>query len=368
MRVNSLSLISYRNYDQLDLELKPGINLFFGKNGQGKTNLVEAIGFCSTLSSHRSPNSSLIGSDKTTASIGSVIENNQKTLRLGVEINKDAANRFSLNGNIVKRSSEILGLLTSVIFSPEDIDLIRRDPQTRRSFLNNLGIQLKPAYYKTLQDYDRVLKQRNALLKSARGKPNVDLSTLELWDENLIDLSVKIITAREELITKLLPLIHKNYDEISSTENRVLLQQQNNFEINYQQSADDLKKSLQQTIETQRHNELDRGVTLVGPHRDEMLITLNGLTAKEHASQGEAWSLALSLKIASAELISKVSDTGQPVMILDDVFSVLDTTRRNALTSFVTGYEQVLITAAVEQDVPIESAMNKFSISGGRVE
>ena len=368
MRVNSLSLISYRNYDQLDLELRPGVNLFFGKNGQGKTNLVEAISFCSTLSSHRSPNSSLIASDKTTASIGTVIENNQKALRLGVEINKDAANRFSLNGNIVKRSSEILGLLTSVIFSPEDIDLIRRDPQTRRSFLNNLEIQLKPAYYKTLQDYDRVLKQRNTLLKSARGKPNVDLSTLGLWDENLIELSVKIITAREELITKLLPLIQKNYDEISSAENKILIQQQNNFEINYQQSADDLKKSLQQTIETQRQNELDRGVTLVGPHRDEVLITLNGLTAKEHASQGEAWSLALSLKIASAELISEVSDTGQPVMILDDVFSVLDTTRRDALTSFVTGYEQVLITAAVEQDVPIESAMNKFSISGGQVE
>ena len=368
MRVNSLSLISYRNYDQLDLHLKPGINLFFGKNGQGKTNLVEAISFCSTLSSHRSPNSALVASDKPTASIGAVIENNQKTLRLGVELNKDTANRFSLNGNIVKRSSEILGLLTSVIFSPEDIDLIRRDPQTRRAFLNNLGIQLKPAYYKTLQDYDRVLKQRNALLKSARGKPNVDLSTLGLWDENLIDLSVKIISAREDLISRLSPLIQKNYDEISSSTNQISIKQQNNFEIDYSQPFEDLKTSLQKTITSQRQNELDRGVTLVGPHRDELLITLNGLTAKEHASQGEAWSLALSLKIASAELISEVSDTGQPVMILDDVFSVLDTTRRNALTSFITGYEQVLITAAVEQDVPIESAMTRFSISGGKVE
>jgi len=368
MRVNSLSLIGYRNYDQLDLKLNPGINLFSGKNGQGKTNLVEAISFCSTLSSHRSPNSALIASDKSTASIGAVIENNQKTLRLGVELNKESANRFSLNGNIVKRSSEILGLLTSVIFSPEDIDLIRRDPQTRRSFLNNLGIQLKPTYYKTLQDYDRVLKQRNALLKSARGKPNVDLSTLELWDENLVDLSVKVISARADLVNRLTPIIKKNYDEISSSDNQILITQQNNFDIDYSQSPEDLKTSLQTTISSQRQNELDRGITLVGPHRDELLLTLNGLTAKEHASQGEAWSLALSLKLASAELISEISETGQPVMILDDVFSVLDTTRRNSLTSFITTYEQVLITAAVEQDVPIESAMNKFSISGGKVE
>ena len=368
MRVNSLSLIGYRNYDQLDLELNPGINLFFGKNGQGKTNLVEAISFCSTLSSHRSPNSALVASDKSTASIGAVIEHNQKTLRLGVELNKESANRFSLNGNIVKRSSEILGLLTSVIFSPEDIDLIKRDPQTRRSFLNNLGIQLKPAYYKTLQDYDRVLKQRNALLKSTRGKPNVDLSTLELWDENLVDLSVKVISAREDLIKRLTPLIQKNYDEISSSDNQILITQQNNFDIDYSQLPENLKTSLQTTVSNQRQNELDRGITLVGPHRDELLLTLNGLTAKEHASQGEAWSLALSLKLASAELISEISETGQPVMILDDVFSVLDTTRRNSLTSFITTYEQVLITAAVEQDVPIESAMNKFSISGGKVE
>ena len=369
MRVNSLSLANYRNYAQLDIKLLPGVNLLIGKNGQGKTNLVEAIRYCSTLSSHRSPASALIKADKPQASIGIELENDGKKLKLGIELNKESSNRHSLNGNIVKKSAEILGALTTVIFSPEDIDLIRRDPSTRRAFLNELGIQLRPSYYQTLQDYERVLKQRNALLKSARGKSNIDLSTLELWDEKLVSLGVKIIQNRESLIEDLLPRVSEKYSQISKSQSEIQITQISSFDIDYRElTTEEITQGLETSIEKLRQDEIDRGMTLIGPQRDELHIQLNGLSAKEHASQGEAWSLALSMKLASAELIADSSSTGKPVMILDDVFSVLDSSRREALTEFVTGYEQVLITAAVEADVPLTSEANRFVIRDGQVE
>lgn len=369
MQVTSLSLVNYRNYDQLSIELVSGVNLLIGKNGQGKTNLVEAIRYCSTLSSHRSSASALIKNEEKQASIGIELENSGKKLKLGIELNKDSANRHSINGNLVKKSSEILGALTTVIFSPEDIDLIRRDPSTRRAFLNDLAVQLRPSYYQTLQDYERVLKQRNALLKSARGKSSVDLSTLDLWNEQLVSIGSKIIQNRQQLITSLLPRIQQKYSQISQSQSDIQISQQSSINVDYGNlSAEQIAAELSRAIESFKKDELDRGVTLLGPQRDELQIQLNGLSAKEHASQGEAWSLALSMKLASAELIADSSSLGKPVMILDDVFSVLDTSRREALTQFIDGYEQVLITAAVEADVPLTSEATRFTIRGGQVE
>ena len=368
MRVSSLALINYRNYDQLDLDLSPGINLFIGKNGQGKTNLVEAIRYCSTLSSHRSPTSALIAADTDQAHIGLGLENDGKTLKLGIELNRAGSNRHSVNGNLVRKSSEILGGLTTVIFSPEDIDLIRKDPSTRRAFLNELSIQLRPAYFQTLSDYERVLKQRNALLKSARGK-SVDMSTLELWDDQLIFLASQIVKNREQLINSLLPLLRHKYATISNSQPEIDLFQLSSINVDYRQlEADEIKQHLRMALDSVRQDELDRGVTLIGPQRDDLQITLSGLSSKEHSSQGEAWSLALSMKLASAELIAESSATGKPVIILDDVFSVLDAERRKALTEFMNSYEQVLITAAVEDDVPLTSNASKFIVESGRVE
>lgn len=369
MRVTSLSLANYRNYEQLNIELATGVNLLVGKNGQGKTNLVEAIRYCSTLSSHRSSSSALIKNEEKQASIGIELENSGKKLKLGIELNKDSANRHSINGNLVARSSEILGALTTVIFSPEDIDLIRRDPSTRRAFLNDLAIQLRPSYYQTLQDYDRVLKQRNALLKSVRGKSNANLSTLDLWNEQLVTIGSKIIQNREQLIASLLPMVQRKYSQISQSQSDIQISQQSSIDVDYQNlSIEQIAAELFNAIEKMKQDEIDRGVTLLGPQRDELQIQLNGLSAKDHASQGEAWSLALSMKLASAELISDSSSLGKPVMILDDVFSVLDTSRREALTQFIDGYEQVLITAAVEADVPLTSEAIRFTIKGGQVE
>ena len=369
MQVKTLSLANYRNYSQLSVELSPGINLFIGQNGQGKTNLVEAIRYCSTLSSHRSSNSSLISAGENQSLIGVEIENKGKSLKLGIELNRDGSNRQSLNGNIVRKSSEVLGALTTVIFSPEDIDIIRRDPGTRRSFLNDLGIQLRPSYYQTLQDYERVLKQRNALLKSARGKPNIDLSTLELWDEKLISIGSSIIRNREMLLQSLISRITEKYQQISSSSAEIQINQISSFDVDYSNlETTEIENQFASAVKNIRHDEIERGLTLIGPQRDEIEIKLNGLVSKEHASQGEAWSLALSMKLASAELIADSSSTGKPVMILDDVFSVLDSSRRQSLTQFVTGYEQVLITAAVEADVPLTSDITKYVIRGGQLE
>lgn len=369
MRVTSLSLANYRNYEQLSIDLAAGVNLLIGKNGQGKTNLVEAIRYCSTLSSHRSSTSVLIKTDEKQASIGIELENSGKKLKLGIELNRDSANRHSVNGNLVKKSSEVLGALTTVIFSPEDIDLIRRDPSTRRAFLNELAVQLRPSYYQTLQDYERVLKQRNALLKSARGKSSVDLSTLDLWNEQLVITGAKIIQNRQQLIEALLPRVQEKYSQISQAESDIQISQQSSIDIDYKNlSTEQISAELSKAIENLKKEEIERGVTLLGPQRDELQIRLNALSAKEHASQGEAWSLALSMKLASAELISDSSSLGKPVMILDDVFSVLDTSRREALTEFIDGYEQVVITAAVEADVPLTSGATRFAIRGGQVE
>ncbi len=368
MQVTSLSLVNYRNYQQLNLTLKPGINLFIGKNGQGKTNLVEAIRYCSTLSSHRSPTSALITADKDQSLIGVELENQGKKLKLGIELNKSLANRHSINGNIVKKSSEVLGALTTVIFSPEDIDLIRRDPSTRRGFLNDLGIQLRPAYFQTLSDYERVLKQRNALLKSAKGR-SIDTSTLELWDEQLVELASRIIENREQLIRSIAPGVNEKYSTISKSESEIEIYQISSIDIDYRNhTTEEIKEKLEFAIRGLRQEEIDRGITLIGPQRDDLQIKLSGLSSKEHASQGEAWSLALSLKLASAELIAESSNTGKPVIILDDVFSVLDSSRREALTEFMSGYEQVLITAAVEEDVPLTSKATRFIVESGKVE
>lgn len=369
MRVNSLTLANFRNYPQLTVSLNPGVNLIVGNNGQGKTNLVEAIRYCSTLSSHRSPSSALIMSEKPQASIGLEIQSESKILKLGIELNKESSNRHSLNGNVVSRSSDVLGALTTVIFSPEDIDLIRRDPTTRRSFLNDLSIQLRPAHYSVIQDYEKVLKQRNALLKSARGKLNIDLSTLELWDEKLVSLGVKIILNRESLIAAISPGVRNKYAQIAQSDVELELKQVSGMGIDYQgQDESTLTHLFTDVLQQRRKEELEKGVTLVGPQRDDLLIGLNGLSAKEHASQGEAWSLALALKLASAELMAESSSTGKPVLILDDVFSVLDSNRRKSLTEFIDDYEQVLITAAVEDDVPLTSTATRFVAAGGNVE
>lgn len=373
MWLSELQLTDFRNYQSAAITLNPGPNLLYGANGEGKTNLVEAIQFSSNLKSHRvSGYQNLIRQGQPSAQLAVRGNHAQRELLVGIEISAKTQNRYFVNGNQVRKPAEVLGLIGAVMFAPEDLDLIRRDPIDRRNFLDGALAQLKPRISGVQSDYERVLKQRNALLKSARQTKNPDLSTLDIWDDQLVALGVEIILGRLELITAIGPLLSDFYSKLSSAEEEIKLTL-----VSAIGDDDDLSElpgdgavlttMFRDQLMQNRSRELERGLTLVGPHRDELLIQKNQLTARSHASQGEAWSLALGLKLALASMIRETSNLGDPVLLLDDVFAVLDTGRRQRLLEFVLPYEQVIITAADRQMAPIIQWAQVFEVLGGEV-
>lgn len=375
MWLKSLQLANFRNYLQLNLDLSFGQVLLYGQNGEGKTNLVEAISYLSTLESHRVTGyQSLIQQGQTTAQLSGKVNQNSRELLIGVELNKEASNRYFLNGSARKKTSEVLGLVRTVSFSPEDLDLIRRDPSDRRKFLDSSLVQLKPRLSGVKADYERVLKQRNALLKSARGVKNPELSTLEIWDDQLVALGTELAAERLELVTALSPLLQTFYTALSDSKDEVSLRVVSAVGSDENEKWTDIERDpkiysqlFYERLESLRKKELERGITLAGPHRDELLIDKAGLLAKTHASQGEAWSLALGLKLALGDVSRKTSNIGDPILLLDDVFAVLDKGRRERLVEFVTDYEQVIITAADETMAPNLDWSEKLHVSGGVV-
>jgi len=371
--LRSLQLTGYRNYEQLSAEFPAGPVLIIGENGEGKTNLVEAIGYVSTLESHRVAGyQSLIHKNQSSSQLSAKVSHQGRDLMVGVELNKDSPNRFFLNGSQRKKTSEILGLIRTVTFAPEDLDLIRRDPSDRRAFMDSSLVQLKPRLAGVKSDYDRVLKQRNALLKSARSVKNPDLGTLDIWDDQLVALGTELTIERLSLVAQLEPLIKDFYAKLSASKEEVRLRlvsavgadEGENF-ADIEPDAKAYANDFYQRLETLRDRELERGITLAGPHRDELVIEKAGLLAKSHASQGEAWSLALGLKLALGSVSRKNSDLGDPILLLDDVFAVLDKGRRQRLLEFVTDYEQVFITAADQAMAPQLDWAAELSVSKG---
>lgn len=364
-----LQLADYRNYRQLQLSLQPGAHLFFGENGEGKTNLVEAVGFLANLESHRaSQQKSLVFTGSPTATISAKVSHGDRQILLAAEINTESPNRYFINGNKQKRSSDLIGNLAAVIFAPEDLDIVRRDPGDRRAFLDNSMAQLRPRLASVKLDYDRVLKQRNALLKSARGVPNPDLGTLDIWDEQLISLGQQITLARLDLISQIRPLIENFYKSLAASDEEISLHLVSVGDDDQEEGidADQISDQLRERLQQLRQRELERGITLVGPHRDELVIQKSGLLARTHASQGEAWSIALGLKLAMAQLLRE-RPGGDPVVILDDVFAVLDPGRRKRLIEFVGGFEQVLVTAADRASTPELAWSQVHEVSGGEI-
>jgi DNA replication and repair protein RecF len=384
MFAKRVKLTNFRNYDSADIEFSPGVNLIYGPNGQGKTNLVEALNFFASLDSHRvAGHSPLIRQGKSTAIISLELSHEGRDLLLEYEINTDSSNRARLNKSEVAKSKEILGYLNSVIFAPEDLDIVKRDPSNRRSFLDQLIVQFNPRMHGVYADYDRVLKQRNTLLKSARatGTKGDSLSTLDAWDQALIKNGTEIIGARVAITEKLSPPLVTNYQNIAKSNNEPHMFIRSSVVESSKLDQDDLEtqdaletsnkqeisKLFQQKLSLVRPKELERGVTLVGPHRDDLQLNLGSLPAKGYASHGESWSYALSLKLASLEILKAESKLGDPILILDDVFAELDKDRREKLSDLVQQNEQVLITAAVIEDVPGNLLANKFQVESGRV-
>jgi len=388
MFIKHLSLASFRNYKTAEVSLQPGVNLLVGPNGQGKTNLVEAIRYLSTLSSHRVAGYlPLIQQDQPQAAVRAMASHAERDILIELELNRDSANKARVNKSPVPRVRDILGLVNSVTFAPEDLDIVKRDPTNRRAFIDELVIQVWPRFAGVYSDFDRVLKQRNTLLKTARqtGAKGSALSTLDAWDQSLIAYGSEIIAARVDLVERLRPHLFEAYQSIAIANNepRILVkssllgtkvptgwgEDDDSEDLEYIQTSDraEIEALYASKLAVIRNKELERGLTLVGPQRDDLVLMLGELPAKGYASHGESWSYALALRLASIALLRAETRTGDPILILDDVFAELDAGRRARLAGMVASNEQVLITAAVAEDVPQELIATVFHVKQGEV-
>lgn len=381
MIVEQLSLVDFRNYAAADVTLVPGPNVFVGRNGQGKTNLAEAIAFFATLGSHRVSNDAPMVRDGADAAIiRARLAHGERRVQLEAQVNRQGSNKARVNGSAVK-PSELPRYAQVVLFAPEDLQIVRGDPSARRRFADQLLVQRAPRMSGVLGDYDRVLKQRTALLKSARarGVRGDALSTLDVWDDKLVTLGTQVIQARLALAADLAAPLAAAYTAIAGADHDPEIEWALSIRGNDPDSDDpgtpavvtadtaDIAAQFREALAARRTAELDRGLTLVGPHRDDLLLRIRGLPVKGYASHGESWSVALSLRLASAELLREESLLGDPVLILDDVFAELDTDRRARLAGLAGDYEQVVVTAAVEGDVPDILRARMVRVEAGRI-
>ena len=358
MHVSHLSLHNFRSYSSAEVPLEAGVTAFIGRNGQGKTNLVEAIDYLSRLESHRvATDAPLIKQGADQAVVRAAVIRDGRSATLEIELNPGRANRARINKSPVPRTRDLIGLVRTVIFSPEDLSLVKGDPSERRRFLDDLLMLRTPRLAGTKSDYERVLRQRNSLLKTAgvaRGSSReAALGTLLVWDEQLARLGAEMTHARLDLVTALRPFLGEAYATVAkgSTRDDAKIGYAPRVEaISEGDTAESIETSLLLAIGTRRTEELARGITLVGPHRDELVCEIGTMPVKGYASHGESWSFALALRLASYDLLRSEGD--DPILILDDVFAELDAPRREQLGELVAGAEQVLVTAAVAEDVP----------------
>jgi DNA replication and repair protein RecF len=394
VHLTRLALTDFRCYASAEVGLRPGVMTFTGPNGEGKTNLVEAAGYVSTLASHRvAADGPLIRHGASRAIIRAAVASAGRQTLVEIEVNPGAANRARVNRAPVRRAREVLGILRCVLFAPEDIALVKGDPEQRRRYLDDLLVATRPRYASLRADYERTVRQRTALLKSARARGGVTgrrdaagraggtgwardadrseggaaPSALQVWDEQLISAGAELTAARVELVRTIRPLLAKAYSAVSGGAGEVTARYRQSFRPAAEPEPDraELAAALRQALADCRQAELDRALCLAGPHRDELELGIGDLPARGYASHGESWSLALGLRLASYELLR--SDGADPVLLLDDVFAELDSGRRSRLAELVGGAEQVLVTAAVPDDVPASLVGDRFAISGGTI-
>ncbi len=377
MHVSQLSLVDFRSYAKVDIELAAGVSAFIGPNGQGKTNLVEAVDYIATQSSHRvASDQPLVRLGAEHAIVRTTVNRDDRAARIELEINPGRSNRARLNRADVSRAREVLGILRTVIFSPDDLDLVKGDPGSRRRFLDDLLVARQPRFFAVRADYDRVLRQRNTLLKTAGGRGGgrrneSALATLEVWDSHLARAGAELLAARLDLVASLVPHVTRHYTDVAEATaksdggNDAALAYKSSIDVDGTRDRVELTELLLAEVARRRDDELDRGVTLVGPHRDDLVLSLGALPTRGYASHGESWSFALALRLAAFELLRQDGD--DPVLILDDVFAELDDLRRGRLASLVAGTEQVLVTAAVSADVPRDLVSHYFDVREGAV-
>jgi DNA replication and repair protein RecF len=415
--LSRLVLSDFRSYAAMDLRLAPGVSTLIGANGEGKTNVVEAVGYLATLGSHRvASDGPLVRHGAERAILRGAVTSADRDSLVEIEINPGRANRARLNRTPVPRPRQVLGVLRTVLFAPEDLSLVKGDPEQRRRYLDDLLVARAPRYAGIRGDYERVLRQRTALLKSLRGRPwarrfagvgrpgpagppsgspdeefpgdsgahdapaGSTATTLDVWDEHLATAGAELLAARISLTGALRPLVAQAYAAVAGVDAGVSVAYRQAFSINIpgqrngaaaaergepEADAGKLAAWLREALALARAEEIERGVCLVGPHRDELELRIGDLPARGYASHGESWSAALALRLASFELLRQ--DGEDPVLLLDDVFAELDAGRRERLASVAAGAEQVLVTAAVAEDVPPVLTGARFEVAEGRV-
>ncbi|MFH9420288.1 DNA replication/repair protein RecF [Streptomyces sp. NPDC017529] len=374
MHVSHLSLADFRSYARAEVPLDPGVTAFVGPNGQGKTNLVEAVGYLATLGSHRvSSDAPLVRMGAERAIVRAAVVQGERQQLVELELNPGKANRARINRSSQVRPRDVLGIVRTVLFAPEDLALVKGDPGERRRFLDELITARSPRMAGVRSDYDRVLKQRNTLLKSAalarrHGGRQMDLSTLDVWDQHLARVGAELLAQRLDLIAALQPLADKAYEQLAPGGGPLALEYRGSAGdgMGGATTREELYGLLTEALGAARKNEIERGVTLVGPHRDDLQLKLGQLPAKGYASHGESWSYALALRLASYDLLR--GEGNEPVLVLDDVFAELDARRRERLAELVAPGEQVLVTAAVEDDVPGVLSGARFAVAEGVAE
>lgn len=378
MFVTALELTNFRNYPEANIALTSGVNVFVGSNGQGKTNLVEAVEYLSTASSHRVASVvPLIRAGEESALVRARVQagvDDERELLLELEITKGRQHQARLNRGPLPRARDLVGMLRTVVFSPMDLAIVRGDPSDRRRWIDSLIVTRWPRMAGVKQDFDKVLKQRNALLKGMAGKRfdsgmGDDAITLQIWDEQLARIGAELLHARLDTLADVRPFAQGAYAAIAPVNNEIEAHYKSAVDLAGASEADDVQAELQRRIlgalEGVRDEELRRGVTLVGPQRDDIELFIGTLPAKGYASHGESWSLALALRLGGFELVR--DDGTEPVLVLDDVFAELDSSRRARLADAIGHAEQVLITAAVGSDVPEFPSERRFRVEAGSV-
>jgi DNA replication and repair protein RecF len=371
MHVRRLELVNFRSYAEVAVDFEPGGSVLVGPNGMGKTNLVEALGYVATLGSRRvATDAPLVRAGAAAAVIRCAIVHDGRELLVELEIVPGKANRARLNRSAVRRPRDVVGALRLVMFAPEDLELVRGDPAERRRYLDDLLVARQPRYAGVRADYERVVKQRNALLRTAYlarkvGNREGDLSTLDVWDAHLARHGAELLAGRLELVTALAPHVTKAYDAVAAGRGAAGIAYRSDLGDSLPTDRSALQASLTAALAAARQSEVERGVTLVGPHRDDLSLTLGPLPAKGYASHGESWSFALALRLAAYDLLR--ADGIEPVLVLDDVFAELDAGRRDRLADLVGGASQLLVTCAVPDDVPAALRGARYDVREGEV-
>ena len=370
MWVEKLEVTGWRNHAHSALTFTHGTTVLVGPNGQGKTNIIEALLYLATLGSHRvSSTQPLINDGQPSATIYADFRHDQRTVGVGLTLKRKGSTDAQVNG-VKAKSSEIPHWVSVVMFAPEDTAIVRGEPGDRRAFMDQLVISASPSMAAVFQNFDRVIKQRNSLLKTLKLSSTRDTSTLGVWNDKFIELAAQIVVARHRYLREVMPLATANYAALAGSDVLDFLYLPSVATATEDSDLGDpavVTDLLADGIASKAREEIERGISLVGPHRDDVEFTISGKPARTHASQGETWSLALSLRLGTAQWLRQERASGDPIIVLDDVFSELDKSRRERLVGLVSDYAQIIVTAAVEEDLPQGLAGRVLDVKAGVV-